>query len=373
MPTKAVTHALAAIGGALLMSLGWWFWGSASSVDLSRPYPAQGVAGPASAWSTLPNADFPIPPFAEHLKGVRIVLDPGHGGRASKKGWKVGPTGLREAEVNLAVAQHLRDFLVAVGADVHMVRDGDYYLDPDISADNRQRVEMANGMNADLFLSLHHNGVESPTPNYTSVWYHGTPEHDSASRCAARYLLSGLNDTLRLDSHLPCGVLSDTLMGPRGFLVLREATVPAVLCEASFFTNPDEENRLRDPVYNRREAYGYFIGLARWAQAGLPRVALLEPDDGRVKAGGAVLIGLDDGLQGRGGWGSDRVRIAEDSIRVRVNERPVEFTADMKKGRLRVMLPRGLTGGTARVFVDFENTFGQHVLHPYLTVRITGR
>ena len=61
-------------------------------------------------------------------------------------------------------------------------------------------------------------------------------------------MLSGLNDALRLEQHLPCGVVSDYAIFPaKGFRVLREAYVPAVLSEASFHSNPEEEQRLRDP------------------------------------------------------------------------------------------------------------------------------
>jgi len=56
---------------------------------------------------------YPIPTYAKFLKGVKICLNPGHGGDADQRGFKRGPTGVREAEMNLRVARYLRDFLVA--------------------------------------------------------------------------------------------------------------------------------------------------------------------------------------------------------------------------------------------------------------------
>ena len=53
-------------------------------------------------------------------------------------------------------------------------------------------------------------------------------------------------------------LMSDQLMYRDGFAVLRHAEVTAVLCESSFYTNPEEEQRLRDPEHNLREAYGMF-------------------------------------------------------------------------------------------------------------------
>ena len=318
------------------------------------------------AWTQPPEPAFPVPPYARYLNGVRIVLDPGHGGRADWGHWKRGPTGLQEAEVNLRVAQFLRDFLQAVDADVILTREADEYLDPDLAVDNRKRIALANESRADLFISIHHNGADKPETNYTAIFYRGEGEWSAASRCAARHVLAGLNDALRLEQHLPCALLSDELLHNNGLLVLREARVPAILAEASFHSNPAEEVRLRDPVYNRREAYGYFVGLARWAQAGLPRVGLASPPDGRVRAGQTVMIALDDGLCARGGWGADRLRLAPDSLIVRLNDRPVDFVPDYKSGRLKVTLPNRLPEGRLRLFVDFQNVFGQHVLHPLI-------
>ena len=64
------------------------------------------------------------PAVAEHLRGVKIVLDPGHVGQRERDGFKVGPTGLREAVVNLAVAKYLREFLEAAGATWELVTYG---------------------------------------------------------------------------------------------------------------------------------------------------------------------------------------------------------------------------------------------------------
>ena len=188
---------------------------------------------------------------------MKICLDPGHGGRSGRKGYKQGPTGLREEEVNLRVANCLREFLEASGAKVYMTRRKDVYLAADDREDQRLRVEMANRNDCDVFLSIHHNANDAnPNANFTSVWYHDDPDHSPASLDIARHLATALSDELRLPQQLGCPVMSDKSMFARsGFSVLRQAKVPAVLCEASFHSNPDEEDRLRNPEYNRREAH----------------------------------------------------------------------------------------------------------------------
>jgi N-acetylmuramoyl-L-alanine amidase len=358
-----LTHLLAAAAGSAAAGLAFCGWQHYRTRPPTRPDPLR-TPPQAYRWADLPEPAFPIPPFANRLAGVKIVLDPGHGGRGDRPNWKRGPTGLREEEVNLAVAHYLREFLEAVGAKVVMTRTDDTCLDPDEKIDLARRIEIANQLRADLFISIHHNAASEPGPNYTTIYYHGDPDASPASRCAARYLLTGLNDTLRLEQHVPCALLSDRLRYQNGFYVLREARVPAVLVEASFHSNPQEERRLRDPLYNRREAYGYFLGLARWAQAGLPRIRLLEPSEDAVGPGKTVVIGLDDGL------GGNSAGIVASSLVVRVNGEPTRFSLDSHRSRVQLVLPSRLKGSTVPVYVDFQNVFGQHVLHPQLELSL---
>lgn len=353
-------------------------WVVASYVFRAAPAPnwPVGVPDPLRTtaaeypWTQAPLPEFPLPPYARFLQGTTIVLDPGHIGQRDPGGtWKRGPTGLREAEVNLRVALYLREFLEAVGARVVLTREVDRSLDlPDVE-DLRRRAAVANDLRADLFLSIHHNAAADPRANYTVVFYHGRPQDNPASVAAGRFVLQGLQDALRLERHIDCALLSDHAMTPNaGFAVLRHAQVPAVLTEASFFTHPDEEQRLRNPVYNRREAYGLFVGLARWAQAGLPRIRLAEPANGVIGSRGAWVVALDNGLSGRRGWGAELPQLLEGTLSVRVGGRPVEFRYDATKSQVRVTPPRGLAAGKHELFVDFANVFGQHVLHPRIAV-----
>lgn len=340
--------------------------------DVTEPTPGPDplkTAPTEFAWSAHPPAEFPAPPFARFLKDVKIVLDPGHGGRAYIPNFKRGPTGLREDEVNQAVAGFLREFLEAVGAQVILTREEDVYLDRDMKADLRLRSEIANRERADLFLSIHHNGSETPDTNYSSVFYHGLPDHSPASLNVARHLLWGIQDALRLEQHLNCAILSDYNVYPgEGFAVLRYADVPAVLTESSFHSNPFEESRLRDPVYNRREAYGLFLGLARWAQGGLPRVALNGvAGSGRERT---ITLNLNDGLSGRGGWGEKAPKILASSIHARLAgaELPFEFDAARAQLKARVSVEQLRRSGSLRV--DFQNVFGQYALHPRVAIDV---
>ncbi|MBW7907107.1 MAG: N-acetylmuramoyl-L-alanine amidase [Phycisphaerae bacterium] len=358
------THLAAAAMGAGLVSL--LALRSATPEPRGRPGPDPLRAGPAEfAWREHPPASFPIPPYARHLSGVKVVLDPGHVGQIDKGGdWKRGPTGLREAEVNLRVALYLREFLVAAGADVTLTRAEDVDLGLSDPEDLSARAKLANDLRADVLLSIHHN-AGPPGANYTSVFYHGPPGHSPASQVVGRHVVAGLSEALRLDQHAECPLVSDWAIYPgEGFRVLREARVPAVLSEASFHSNPAEEQRLRDPLYNRREAYGLFLGLARWAQAGLPRVRLLEPADGRLRPAQRVVVELDDGLTGRGGLGNQTRKIIPESLVVRLDDKPAPFEVDWARRQVRFTPTREAARGAGRLLVDFTTVFGQTVLHP---------
>lgn len=327
------------------------------------------TAAPADYdWTQLPPPAFPIPPQADYLRGFKIVLDPGHGGRKHKKGWKMGPTGLREAEVNLRVARYLREFLTAAGAEVTLTRDGDYYLDRDNSADLRQRAAIANEQRADLLLSIHHNGGPEAA-NYTMVFYHGEPDDRPASQDAARHVLAGLDEALRLGRAIPRPLTSDhQIFADDGFAILRHADVPAVLTESSFHSNPEQEALLRDPVYNRREAYGLFRGLVNWARGGLPRVRLSDPADGVVSPGQTIRVELDDGVTGRAGApGVPTIRV--DSILLRLNGELIgaHITDD---DALLIDLAPTLRRGVHTLWIDFETIYGHHVLHPELPLSV---
>lgn len=370
------TLSVVALISAALGAAGAWRYLSSRGIAHHAAIPDP-LTTPATAydWTRLPVPEFPIPPYARFLKGVVIVIDPGHVGQRDRGGnFKRSKNGLREAEVNLRVSHFLRDFLVAAGARAILTRDEDRELGLDDNSDFRARAEVANNARADLFISVHHNAADAESANYTTVFYHNGADTSPAGQAAGRYILAGLNDALRLENHIACALLSDLVQypGPHkpGFAVLRLCRVPAVLIESSFYTNPAEELRLRDPVYNRREAYGIFLGLARWAQAGLPRVMLSDPADGRTRAGQTLTVDLDDGLSSRGGWGAEMNRIREDSIIVKLDGVRIPFEADLSNRKLRITLPRNATAGQAELFVDFQTVFGQTVLQPMIPLII---
>ena len=300
-----------------------------------------------------------IPSYTRHLKGFKICLDPGHGGQAHVPNYKRGPTGVREAEVNLKVALHLRDMLQNVGATVVMTRVDDSYVSL------AKRSQIANESGADFFISLHHNGIDnSPETNYTSTWYHGDADDSRQSLDLARYIQQGVSDALRLPRSPATGLYSDKLVTASGFGVLRLTECPAVLCEASFLSNPEEETRLQDDNYLRLEAYGYLLGIARYVAAGFPKGVLVDPQAmSTVKTKTPRLqIRVMDGLHERGAWMLKRQQVFTDSIRVKVDEiiRPHHYNRDTDI--ITVSIEKPLSNGVHFVQTELVNYYGNHSL-----------
>ena len=307
-----------------------------------------------------PSFHFDPPPYTRHLKGFKICLDPGHGGQGHVPDYKRGPTGVREAEVNLRVAFHLREMLQKVGATVIMTRVDDSYVSLPM------RSQIANESSADFFISLHHNGIDNPKVNYTSTWYHGDADDSRQSLDLARYIQQGVSDALQLPTSPASGLYSDKLITASGFGVLRLTECPAVLCEASFLSNPEEEARLTEENYLRKEAFGYFLGIARYVEGGFPKGVLIEPQHDSVIQTKTPLLQIQvmDGLHERGAWMLKRQQIFTDSIRVKVDNVDVPYHYDRGTDRITVSIDKPLSNGVHVVLTELVNYYGNHSLPP---------
>ena len=298
--------------------------------------------------------DVPRHPAEKHLKDMVIVLDPGQGGKAHVAGYKRGPTGVREAEMNLRVAKLLRRLLEDAGAVVHLTRESET---SDIANDTlpdtlARRAGLANTVKrpegnpgafgdhgADLFLSIHHNAVANADRNFTSVWFHGEADWSEVGLDMGRCIGQEVGEAMRTQVALTGILMSDQQMYATGFGVLRHTRVPAVLLELSFYTNPDEEQRLRDAGYNLREAYGIYRGLCEYAYGGRPTQSVPEIRPGE---GGdyVVTTTLDDGLPGW--WGSDRQRVLSSTLSVSLRGEALKHRYDASTKTLSAEVPAAL-------------------------------
>lgn len=181
-----------------------------------------------------------------------IVIDAGHGG--SDPGAINKQLKLTEAEVTLDISQRLAKILKAQGWNVVMTRTNDVdvsYKGSSAKEELGARVKVANEAKADLFLSIHCNASVSPKSAGTSLHYYKKSDYVLASQ-------------------LHQAVLSATGRSDRGvvanrFYVLAHSTMPAVLVETAFLTNPTEGALLGDPGYRQKIAEGLAQGLRQYA------------------------------------------------------------------------------------------------------------
>ncbi|MEO0588458.1 MAG: N-acetylmuramoyl-L-alanine amidase [Planctomycetota bacterium] len=277
--------------------------------------------------------DVPRHPAEKYLEGWVIVLDPGHGGKGDVPGYKAGPTGVREAEMNLRVSKLLRKMLEDAGAYVALTREGEIsdIADDRIEGTLRMRAEFANdierpdgGTGADVFISVHHNASSRDAANFPSVWFHGEADWSEPALDIAKYVGHRLGAEMRNEEvGLTSVLMSDRQMYSGGFGVLRHSEVPAILLESSFFSHPTEEQRLRDAMHNLREAYAVYVGLVEYAYGGRPTQSPPE-----VATDGDELVittTLSEGLPQW--WGHDRQRTLSSTIAVYVDGQrvPAEY------------------------------------------------
>ncbi len=177
---------------------------------------------------------------------VTVTLDPGHGGRQPGA---VGPTGVQEKIVALAVALRVRE-LLSGRAVVHMTRE----TDVDVPLARRRAA-----LDAACFVSIHCNAHISRVANGIETFRFAGGSHRS-----------GLLATV-LQRHLVLNLrLRDRGVKTANFQVLRQAVVPAVLLELGFISNHVEEALLESEVGQERAAQAIATGLAEFL--GLPQV-----------------------------------------------------------------------------------------------------
>ncbi len=254
------------------------------------PAPALSPAAPPPATAGKAPAPAKKAP-TERL--IIVALDPGHGGEDPGA---IGPGGTREKDVVLQIAHRLRDRINRGRVNgnpmrAYLTRDADFFVPLNTRVQKAQRVQ------ADLFISIHADAFMTPRPQGASVYALSTK---GASSAAARWiadkenaadLVGGINvrskdwvvqrtlldmsttaqikDSLKLGSAMlgevgRVGKLHKPNVEQAGFAVLKAPDIPSVLVETAFISNPDEEKRLRSTDYQNALADALYKGIVRY-------------------------------------------------------------------------------------------------------------
>lgn len=185
-----------------------------------------------------------------------IVIDPGHGALQS---WgsdpgAIGPTGLRERDVNRSISLQLGNILLNEGYTVIYTRQSDTGL----TLEDRASVASISG--AELLVSIHCNASTDRSMAGTMTFYHAPWGTDQENQISARKMLAGLiQDELFNRLQRENKGIRDA-----NFSVLRNCPVPAALVEIAFISNPEEEKLLAEPTFQRRAAEAIALGIKRY-------------------------------------------------------------------------------------------------------------
>jgi len=255
-------------------------------VPLANARPATNDSGPAAALAKALGVK--VDAKAAEAPIHRIVIDPGHGGHDTGT---ISAGGMREKDLVLDVARRLRGYIKHSypSVEVILTRDSDRFVALE------ERTAIANSRRADLFISIHANASQSRVASGVETYFVSpdrVPAEDlqtaarenatlasekagerrqplvasvttmgnrvAESRELARYIQSGLVRGI--------GAQSPRTAANRGvkhapFVVLLGATMPSVLAEVSFLSNPKDEALLQTGEFRERVAASLYTGL----------------------------------------------------------------------------------------------------------------
>ncbi len=257
---------------------------SPKTKNVKAPVPSKKPSAkrPVAKKAPLPPVIVTPPAASVANKDMIIVLDPGHGG---KDPGALGRKGTREKDIVLKISGYLRDLLAKeTKTKVFMTRESDVFIEL------KDRATFANQHKADLFVSIHINSHNKKSIKGLELYHFGEASDPRALEVAARengtpledngpawqfILADKLHDKKYEDSlefawttkkalvkYLkPYYKIKDHGVKTAPFFVLRMTTMPAILAEIAFISNPSEEKLLKSATYQKRMARGIFEGI----------------------------------------------------------------------------------------------------------------
>lgn len=201
--------------------------------------------GYSSAYNENNELVIRINKYLHSLKGLKITIDPGHGG--SELG-AIGCLGDKEKDVNLQIALKLKSKLEKEGAVVFLTRENDSYLGL------AERVDFTNKNDSQMFISIHNNALPDSLADKdasgTEVYY-----FYSQSRYLAKVISTELSSEIGFKNR-----------GAKGgsLAVIRNTNCPAVLVEVGFMIDPEDNSLLIKSDFQDKIAGGILKGIKRY-------------------------------------------------------------------------------------------------------------
>ncbi len=183
-----------------------------------------------------------IPPPTSARNKPLVIIDAGHGGQDPGT---IGIGGVREKDIVLPISLDVAEELRKQGVEVRMTRDRDYFVSL------QGRTDLANKIDADLFVSIHANAINLSRPDVNGL---ETYYYQSGRRLAEVIHWNILNSV----------PIKNRNIRRARFFVLRRSKMPAVLVEVGFLTGAEDSARLKNPNHRRQMAKAIARGIIQY-------------------------------------------------------------------------------------------------------------
>lgn len=181
-----------------------------------------------------------------------IIIDPGHG---TPDGGAVSSTGTIESTLNLEISLKLKEELTERGYKVIMTRESEDGLDQKKKTDMNMRLDIMENTPADIFVSVHIN-------KFHQSKYRGAETLYSSNFIQSTLLAQLIMDEIK--SIDPDNQTRGIKEAEKSLFLMKNASLPAVIVECGFLSNPEEEKLLKDSAYQGRIASAICDGIVAY-------------------------------------------------------------------------------------------------------------
>ena len=210
----------------------------------------------------LPNQKTDSTVFAPITAGKTIIIDAGHG---YPDGGAVAEDGTLEKDINLEIAKKLGMFFAQSGANVIYTREddnavaepGDKKIREIKREDLKNRRDILNSGEGDIFLSIHMNKFEETKYSGAQVFYDGNNEE---SRELAKLVQSYLKKFVDKTNTREAKDVNNSVF------IMRNSRTPCVLIECGFLSNKKELEKLKNEKYQKDLSYAIFCAVTEYIQ-----------------------------------------------------------------------------------------------------------
>ena len=226
---------------------------------------------PDAAPAPVPSVVMKLVEEAKPLAGIKIGIDPGHQAKGNNQKETVAPnskktkpkvssgtsgvkTHIPEYKTVLEISLKLREALELKGAEVYMTRETH-----DVDISNQERAKMMNGYGVDLVLRIHCDGVDNHSKHGIALYCSRSNSIAAESYRACEAILPAVCEAT--------GAKNNGIVSNDNYTGQNWSTVPCLMVECGFASNPDEDVLLNSEDYQWLLARGLTQGIIDYIEA----------------------------------------------------------------------------------------------------------